>query len=43
MAVIIIIKSWITPIFIAALNPTIAHKDGIINKLLLPVLMLIWF
>jgi len=34
IAAINIIKSWNTPIFIAALNPTIAHKEGMINKYL---------
>jgi hypothetical protein len=32
IAAINIIKSWNTPIFIAALSPTIAHNEGIINK-----------
>ena len=34
IAAINIITSWNTPMFIAALNPTIAHKEGIINKYL---------
>jgi len=27
-----IITSWSTPMFIAALSPTTAHNEGIINK-----------